>query len=134
MLPQLREGDEEVDGVVLLESAAGLGQLVENLDRRQPSEECSLVLERAEPGRVDELEELVIGAAINGALARMVPCARRPVLFIGTASGVIGLEVGVVVCAHHDLTVARCTFRDVNLVAGDLEDGAGGVAGVGAFE
>ena len=130
----MREGDEEVDGVVLLESAAGLGQLVENLDQRQPSEERSLVLERAEPGRVDELEELVIGAAINGALARMVPCARRTVLFLGTASGVVSFKVWVVVCKRCDPAVVRCTCRYGNLVVGVLEDSTGGVAGIGAFE
>ena len=109
MLPQLREGDKEVDGVNPLEVAAGIGQISEHLDWRHPGEESGLVLERADPGQVDELEEVVVGAALDGALARLVSCACRPVLFLGTASGVVGLEVGFVVCARRDLAVVQCT-------------------------
>ena len=49
-------------------------------------------------------------------------------------SGIIGFEVGVVVCTRCNLAVVRRTFRHGNLVADVLEDGAKRVAGVGAFE
>ena len=87
-----------------------------HLDWRHPVEEGGLVCERADPGRVDKLEEAVIGAALDGALARLVPCARRPVLFLGTASGVVIFDVGVVVCARRNLEVVRRTCRDGDLV------------------
>ena len=77
-------------------------------------------------------------AAIDGSFARLVPCAHRPVLFLVTVSGVVGLEVGVVVCARRNLAVVRRTHQYGNLVLGVLEDGAGGVAGgvagAGAFK
>ena len=44
------------------------------------------------------------------------------------------MEVGVVVCARRDLAVVWRIRRNGDLVAGVLEDGAGGVAGIGAFE
>ena len=69
MIPQLREGDKEVNGVNPLGAAAGLCHLGEHLDQRHPCEEGGLVLERVEPGCVDELEDAVVGAAIDGALA-----------------------------------------------------------------
>ena len=133
-LPQFREVDEEVGGVEPIEDASGLGQLGEHLDRRHPGEEGGLVLEREEPGQVDEFEEIVVGAALDGALVLLVSCACRPVLFLGTASGVVGLEVGFVVCARRNLAVVQCTRQEDNLVLGVLEDGARGVAEVGAFE
>ena len=128
------EGDKEVDIVDPLEDAAGIGQLGKYLDRRHPGEKGGLVLERAEPGQADEFEEVVIGAALNGALARLVFCACRPVLFLGMASGVVGLEVGFVVCACRNLAVVQCNCREDNLVVSVLENGAGGVAEVSAFE
>ena len=64
----------------------------------------------------------------------MVPCARCPIFFLDTARGVVCLEVGVVVCACHDLSFVWRICRDGDPVAGILEDGAGGVAGIGAFE
>ena len=134
LLPQLCEGNEEFDRVDPLEAAAGLGQLIKNLDRCHPDEEGGLVLERADPSRVNKLEEVVVGAALDGALARLVPCACCPVLFLGTASGVVGLEIGVGVRVRRDLAVVWRTRRDGDLVAGVLENGDGGVAGVGAFE
>ena len=44
------------------------------------------------------------------------------------------LEVGVVVRACRDLAVVGRIRCDVNPVAGVLKDGAGGVAGIDAFE
>ena len=44
------------------------------------------------------------------------------------------MEVWVVVHACRDLAVAGSIRRDSDLVAGVLEDGAGGVAGIGAFK
>ena len=44
------------------------------------------------------------------------------------------MEVGVIVCARRDLAVIWRIRRDSDLVAGVLEDGAGGVAGISAFE
>ena len=65
---------------------------------------------------------------------RLIPCARLPVLFLGTASGVLDFEVGVVVCARCDLMVVRQTRRYGGLVAGVPRDGGGGVTGVSAFK
>ena len=64
----------------------------------------------------------------------MVPCDLQPVLFLGTASGVVGLEVRVVVCARRDLTFLRRIGYDGDLVAGVFEDSARWVAYVGAFK
>ena len=130
----MREREEEVNGVNPLEAASGLGHLSKYLDWRHSGEEGDLVLERAEPGQVDELEKEVVDAAINGALARLIPWARRPVLFLSTERGVVGLEVGVVVLLRRDLAVVQYICRDGDLVAGVLEDGAGEVVGVGAFK
>ena len=44
------------------------------------------------------------------------------------------MEVWVVVHACRDLAVAGSIRRNSDLVAGVLEDGAGGVAGIGAFK
>ena len=130
----MREGDKEINSVDPLEAAAGLGQLSEHFDRRHPGEEGGLVLEREEPGWVDDLEEVFVGVVINGALARLVPCARRPGLFLGMEIKVLGLEVGVVILARSDLAVVRRTRQDGNLVMrGSLLE-FGGVAVVGAFK
>ena len=134
MLPQLREEDEYVDGVNPLEAAGGLGQFGEYLNWHHPGEEGGFVFERSELGRVNKLEEVVIVSALNGALAGLVPCVLCPVLYLGKVIGVIGLEVGVVVCARCDLEVVRRTRCDSDLVAGVLKDGARGSAGVGAFK
>ena len=130
----MREVDEEVSGIEPTEDASGLGQLGDHLDWLHPGEEGGFVFERAEPGRVDDIEEVSVGDAIDGALARLVPCACRPVLFLGASSGVVSLEVGFVVHARRDLAVVRRTCRDGDLVAGILKDGTGGVSGVGTFE
>ena len=105
-----------------------------HLDRLQPGEEGGILIERAEPGRVDELERVVVGATINGGLARLVPCACHPVLFVGTESGVTGFDVGVVAHTRRGLDFLWRTRQDGDLVLDVLEDGAGGVAGVGALE
>ena len=65
---------------------------------------------------------------------RLVTCDRYPIFFLGTASGVIVLEVRFVFCARRDLVVVRSIHSYGNLLAGVLEDGAGGVAGIGAFK
>ena len=44
------------------------------------------------------------------------------------------MEVGVIVSARRDLVVVWRICRNGDLVAGVLEDGAGGVAGISAFE
>ena len=113
-----------MDGVDPLESATGLGQIGEHLKWCHLGEEVGLVLERAEPLRVDEFEEVGIGAALNGALARLAPCDCHTVLFLGMANGVVGFEIEFVFCARCDLAVVRSTRQDVNLVVGVLEDGA----------
>ena len=86
-----------------------------------------------EPGRFDKPEEVVVGAALDGSLARLVPCACRPIFFLGTARGVVCFEVRVVVCACCNLAVVGCICRDGNPVAGVLKDGDGGVSGIGVF-
>ena len=65
---------------------------------------------------------------------RLIYCGCRLVIFLGTASGVVGFEVEVVVCARCDLAVVRRTCRYGDLVAGVLEYGAVEVTGVGAFK
>ena len=87
-----------------------------------------------ETGRVDKPEEVVDGTALDGALVRLVPCACRPILFLGTARGVVFLEVEVVVRACRNLAVVGRICRNSDPVAGTLVDGAGGVAGIGAFK
>ena len=64
----------------------------------------------------------------------MVPCARRPIFFLSAANGVVYLEVRVVVRACRDLAVVGGIRCDGDPVAGVLEDGAGGGAGIGAFK
>ena len=44
------------------------------------------------------------------------------------------MEVGFVVCARSDLAVVRRTRRYVDVLAGILEDGTGGVSGVRVFK
>ena len=48
--------------------------------------------------------------------------------------GVVCLEVGVVVCACRDLAVVGPIRRNGDPIAVVLDDGAGGVAGIGAFK
>ena len=54
--------------------------------------------------------------------------------FLGMTRRVFCLEVGVVVCTCFNLVVVWCICCDRDPVSGILEDGNGGVAGIGAFE
>ena len=134
MLPEVGEGKEEVDDVDALEPTTGCGELGEHLDRGHLRVEGDLVLEGAEPCLVDEGEEIGARAALNGALAGLVPRSSGPVLFLGATIGVVVQDGRVIVGACSELTVVGDGRRVCGFILGVGEDSAGGVTTVGALE
>ena len=67
------EGEEEVNDVDALEPATGRGDLGEHLDGGHLRVEGDIILEGAEPCLVDEGEEIGARAALDCALAGLVP-------------------------------------------------------------
>ena len=73
LLPEVSEGEEEVNDVDAFEPAAGRGELGEHFDGSHLCVEGDLILEGVKPCLVDEGEEVGAHAALNDALASLVP-------------------------------------------------------------
>ena len=110
----------------------GCGELSEHLDGGHLRVEGDLILEGVEP--VDEGEEIGARAALDGALAGLVPRSSGPVLFLGATRGVVVQDGRVVVSARGKLTVVGDGRRVRGIILGVGEDSAGGVTAAGAFE
>ena len=116
LFPEVGEEEDEVDNVDALETATGRGDLGDHLDGGHLCVEDDLILEGSKPCLVGEGEEVVTRAALDGALAGLVPRPHRLGFFIGSKSGVVDQDGCVVVGVCGELSAVQHGRRARGLI------------------